>query len=229
MFDYEEFCPVSKTATIIGERWTIQIVREMHFGATRFSDFQRYLPKISPSLLAARLQSLEDNRILIKRRITGKRGYEYQLTPAGKALLPTILEMGKWGIRYVYDSLSDNELHSARLMRDISLTIDVSALPAGDTIIRFDFKDLQEHSCWSISVHDGKAELCEGAPQSEVDVTFTTTLGVFTKVWMGSTDLHSAMARGELRITGAPVYTKRLMRWLRLNQFAPFNPNFKAG
>lgn len=228
MFDYEEFCPISKTAMIIGERWTIQIIREMHFGVTRFTEFQRYMPKISTSLLATRLQSLEDNGVLIKKKIQGKRGYEYLLTPSGKALLPMILEMGKWGVRYVYDSLSDNELNAERLLRDVSFTIDPSELPSGETIIRFDFKDLDEHSVWFIKVHDGKCELCDGVPDEEVDVWITTTLSVFTRIWMGSTDLHAARERGEFRADGATVYTRRITRWLGLNQFASANPRYRG-
>ncbi|MBI3772124.1 MAG: helix-turn-helix transcriptional regulator [Gammaproteobacteria bacterium] len=47
MYDYSEFCPISKAASVLGERWTLQIIREILFGASRFSEFQKYLPKLS--------------------------------------------------------------------------------------------------------------------------------------------------------------------------------------
>ena len=228
MFDYAEFCPISKTAMIVGERWTIQIIREMHFGVTRFSEFQKYLPRISPSLLNTRLRSLEETGVIIKKKIKERKGYEYLLTPSGKALLPLILEMGKWGVRYVYDSLSDEELNAERLIRDVSTTIDTSELPSGDTVLRFKFFDLENYSYWYIKIHDGNVEVCDGVPENEIDVYITSTLATFTKVWMGSVDLHSAMDNGNLRIVGNDSYTRNLSRWLRLNQFAPENPNYKT-
>jgi len=228
MFDYAEFCPISKTAMIVGERWTIQIIREMHFGVTRFSEFQKYLPRISPSLLNTRLRSLEETGVIIKKKIKERKGYEYLLTPSGKALLPLILEMGKWGVRYVYDSLSDEELNAERLIRDVSTTVDTSELPSGDTVLRFKFFDLENYSYWYIKIHDGNVEVCDGVPENEIDVYITSTLATFTKVWMGSVDLHSAMDNGNLRIVGNDSYTRNLSRWLRLNQFAPENPNYKT-
>ena len=74
MYDYEEVCPVSRAASILCERWTLQIVREMLFGASRFSDLQKYLPKLSPTLLNTRLKTLEQQGIVIRTRIAEKRG-----------------------------------------------------------------------------------------------------------------------------------------------------------
>ena len=150
MYDYEEFCPISKTASILGERWTIQIIREMHFGVTRFNDFRKFMPSLSPTLLNKRLKSLEENDILYRRKINQQKGFEYILTPGGKAMLPIIQEMGKWGVGFVFDSLSDNELNAERLVRDISFTIDGSELPSGDTVIRFKFTDLDQNPHWFI-------------------------------------------------------------------------------
>ena len=228
MYDYEEFCPISKTASILGEKWTIQIVRELHFGVTRFNDFMKFMPRISPTLLNTRLKSLEENGIIYRRRIHERRGYEYLLSPSGKALLPIILEMGKWGVSFVYDSLSDNELNAERLIRDICLTIDTEALPSGDTVIRFKFEDLNKFSYWYIKIGGNKPELCEGVPEVEVDVYFKSTLLVFTEIWMGSRSLKSAIDRGEITVVADPVYTKNLLKWLRLNQFASHNPKYRS-
>ena len=132
--------------------------------------------------------------------------------------------MGKWGVSFVYDSLSDNELNAERLIRDICLTIDTEALPSGDTVIRFKFEDLNDFSYWYIKIIGNKPELCEGVPEVEVDVYFNSTLLVFTEIWMGSRSLKSAIDKGQLTVVADPVYTKNLSKWLCLNQFAPFNP-----
>jgi len=228
MYDYEEFCPISKTASILGERWTIQIIREMHFGVTRFNEFRKFLPGISPTLLNTRLKTLEASGILHRRKIRQQKGFEYLLTPAGKAMLPIIQEMGKWGVGFVYDSLSDKELNAERLVRDISFTIDPAALPSGDTVVRFKFHDLAENPYWYIKVHNGKAEVCDGVPESDIDVYITSPLMAFTEVWMGGRPLQAAIDRGEVEVVGHAVYTRHLTRWLGLNQFAEFNPNYRA-
>jgi DNA-binding HxlR family transcriptional regulator len=228
MNEYEEFCPISKTASILGEKWTVQIVREMHFGVTRFSEFMRFMPRISPTLLNTRLQSLEKNGVIYRRKIREQRGYEYLLTPAGKAMLPIILEMGKWGVSFVYDSLSDSELNAERLIRDISMTIDPSALPSGDTVVRWKFTDLVETPYWYIKIHEGKGEVCDGAPEIEVDVYFTCSLMVFTEIWMGSRNLRAAIDNNELEVIGDSVYTRNLAKWLGLNVYARYNPKFRS-
>jgi DNA-binding HxlR family transcriptional regulator len=228
MYEYEEFCPISKTASILGEKWTVQIVREMHFGVTRFSEFMRFMPRISPTLLNTRLQSLEKNGVIYRRKIREQRGYEYLLTPSGKAMLPIILEMGKWGVSFVYDSLSDNELNAERLVRDISTTIDPAALPSGDTVVRWKFTDLAETPYWYIKIHEGKGEVCEGAPEIEVDVYFTCSLMTFTEIWMGSRNLQAAIDNNELEVIGDSVYTRNLTKWLGLNVYAKYNPKFRS-
>jgi DNA-binding HxlR family transcriptional regulator len=50
-FDYGEACPVSMAASVLAERWTLQIIREMFLGSTKYSQFQKYMPNISPTLL----------------------------------------------------------------------------------------------------------------------------------------------------------------------------------
>ena len=60
MPEYGQFCPVAKASDIIGERWTVLILRELLLGTTRYNDFQRGLSRISPTLLSKRLKMLED-------------------------------------------------------------------------------------------------------------------------------------------------------------------------
>jgi len=56
MFDYGEACPVSMATSVLCERWTLQIIRELFLGATRYSEIQKFIPNISPSLLKTRLR-----------------------------------------------------------------------------------------------------------------------------------------------------------------------------
>src|SRR3954469_7583441 len=64
---YGQFCPISKAAEVLGERWTILIIRELLLGTNRYSDFQRALSKISPTLLTKRLNELVDSGLVCRR------------------------------------------------------------------------------------------------------------------------------------------------------------------
>ena len=67
MSQYGQFCPIAKTTELLGERWTLLIIRELMLGTHRYSDFQRALSRISPTLLTKRLKQLEAAGILIRK------------------------------------------------------------------------------------------------------------------------------------------------------------------
>ena len=84
MTDYGQFCPVAKATELLGERWTILILRELFLGTHRYSEFQRALSRISPSLLTKRLKQLEAAGILVSKVNNGRKGHDYFLTPVCK-------------------------------------------------------------------------------------------------------------------------------------------------
>ena len=88
MSEYGQFCPVAKASDIIGERWTVLILRELLLGTTRFNDFQRALSRISPTLLSKRLKELEKKGLIVRKRSPGQERHEYQLTACGRELEP---------------------------------------------------------------------------------------------------------------------------------------------
>jgi len=225
MYDYGEACPISRATSVLCERWTLQIIREMMLGATRFSEFQKYLPKISPSLLNSRLRLLVDNGIIIRKRIPEKRGFEYQLSPCGKALGPVLGELGKWGMNWIYDGLEDSQLDVAVLLRDIAVLLKTDLLPAGDTVMQFTFTDLEKSSRQFILVHGNKREVCGENPGYEVDIYFRSTLRTLSEIWWGDVGLPSACNDESLKVVGSPVYTKSLSKWFPVSSFAAENKN----
>src|SRR5262245_66405070 len=97
MRSYAQYCPVAKATEVLGDRWTLLIVRELLGGASGFNELQRGLPGISRSVLSDRMRALERTEILERR--TGPRGrtLEYRLTPAGRDLQPVLQAIGEWG------------------------------------------------------------------------------------------------------------------------------------
>jgi len=95
-------CPVARTLDLIGERWTILLLRDLLLhGPRRFQDFQASLPGVAPNILSARLKAMEDNG-LVRRELYNERPprLEYVLTELGMSLGPVVKAMRDWGNKH---------------------------------------------------------------------------------------------------------------------------------
>ena len=126
---YGQFCPMAKATELVGEKWTLLVLRELFLGTTRFSDFQRALSRMSPTLLSKRLRHLEQCGIVIRKKRPGQRGYEYRLSAAGRELGPLIEILATWGMRWARARLTNDELDVEFLMREMQRQLDVEKLP----------------------------------------------------------------------------------------------------
>jgi DNA-binding HxlR family transcriptional regulator len=90
-----ESCPIARTLEIVGERWTLLVIRDAFYGVRRFSDFRAHLD-IPKAVLAERLSLLVDEGVLARAAGEGRRG-EYVLTAKGRRLWPTIWSLATWG------------------------------------------------------------------------------------------------------------------------------------
>ena len=96
-------CPVAKTLDLIGERWTLLLLRDLLLqGPRRFQDFQASLPGVAPNILSARLKSMEDHG-LVRRQLYNERPprLEYVLTDKGRSLGPIVKAMRDWGNKHL--------------------------------------------------------------------------------------------------------------------------------
>ncbi len=98
-------CPIALTATLIGDRWTPLIVRDLAPGCRRFSELQRSLDGISPKSLSARLRRLEEAGVVTRSCFAEMPPrVEYRLTDKGLALLHVIESMRDFGILWLSES-----------------------------------------------------------------------------------------------------------------------------
>ncbi len=119
MKSYGQDCPVAKTLDVLGDRWTLLIVRELFFGRTRFAEFQARLPGIPTNLLGDRLKQLEESGI-VERRFYSQHPprAEYVLTEKGRALDRVLTALAEWGGRFVCSE--DDTSKPARLPRFVA-------------------------------------------------------------------------------------------------------------
>lgn len=97
--NYNQFCPLAYSLDLIGDRWTLLIIREMVYGPRRYKDLLDALPGIGTNLLAARLKELEGAEIIRHRLLPPPAGSQvYELTEHGQGLIHPMLELARWGL-----------------------------------------------------------------------------------------------------------------------------------
>jgi DNA-binding HxlR family transcriptional regulator len=99
---YDQDCPVARTLDLIGERWTVLILRDLiRKGPQRFQDLQQSLPGVAPNTLSARLKALEHAELVRRKPYSDHPPrLEYQLTDKGKTLGPVLAALRDWGRRH---------------------------------------------------------------------------------------------------------------------------------
>jgi DNA-binding HxlR family transcriptional regulator len=221
---YGQFCPVAKATEVIGEKWTLLILRELLLGTCRFNDFHRALSRISPTLLTKRLKHLEERGIIIRKKISGQRGCEYRLTAAGKELAPLIETLAVWGMRWARGQMTDNELDVEFLMWDLQRRIQTQNLPAGQTVICFQFDELDKYKTWWIVAFDDKVDLCTEDPGKEVDLYIRSTVRTLVEIWEGDVELKAALAAGQITTHGLHLLERSMSDWLGLCLYKDVRP-----
>lgn len=216
---YGQFCPIAKATEILGEKWTFLIVRELLMGGRRFNEIQRGLGGISPALLTSRLKSLEQQGMLVRRRGSGERQYEYYPTEACQALLPVLKGLGDWGLVWARNNVLDVDLDVDLLMLYLERSIDPSRMIGKESVIQFKFDDLSEQKDWWLLVKDERVDLCIVDPGKDVNVYFNCTVRTMHDVWMGDRTYSDAMKSGDLIVEGEPALVRNIRAWLRPSVF----------
>ncbi|MBG7622001.1 helix-turn-helix transcriptional regulator [Herbaspirillum sp. AP02] len=124
-----EACPVARSVDLIGDRWSLLIVRDAFDGMRRFGDFQRSLG-VARNILADRLRKLVDAGILETQDASDGTAYqEYVLTAEGESLFPVVVALRQWGERHLFER---GEPHSVLVDKRTGKSIPFMAPAAKD-------------------------------------------------------------------------------------------------
>ncbi|MHB1597062.1 MAG: winged helix-turn-helix transcriptional regulator [Streptosporangiaceae bacterium] len=215
---YHQFCPVAKAMELLDERWTLLLVRELVTGSERFNDLRRGLPRMSPALLSRRLGQLVRAGLVDRRHEDGQ--VRYVLTPAGRELRPVVEAIGAWGTRWVGE-IGDAELDPQLLLWDMHKNVNLDAVPAGRTVVRFRFPDAAPGARdWWLVITDRDVDVCDTDPGFEVTVTMTARLRCMTEIWLGDLSWAQALRTGALEVTGPEALRRAAPGWFALSVFA---------
>ena len=208
-----QYCPVSRALDVLGERWTLLILRDMLVGATRFNDIARGLPGLSRTLLATRLRRLERAGVITRD------GTAYALTPAGRALEPLVFGMAEWGARWAFGDPEDHELDAELLVWWMHTRLDTARLGGDRQVVHVRFAD--EPKRFWIVVERGVPSVCTADPGFDVTLTISSDVRSLYQVWLGRLPLGAALRRGVVAVEGPRDVVRQVGDVLRLSPVAP--------
>jgi DNA-binding HxlR family transcriptional regulator len=211
MRTYAQYCPIVRAVEVLGDRWTLLIVRDMLVGASRFNEIARGLPGLSRALLSRRLRQLQ-NAGLVVRTADG-----YTLTRAGQDLRPLVFGLADWGARYAFGNPRPEELDPELLMWWMHGRIDTSTLEKR-AVIQVEVAD-RRRKYWLV-LEPGDASVCYTDPGFDIDAVLAADLPTLYRMWEGEIELLDAVRAGEIDLTGARWIVRGLPTWLRLSPVA---------
>jgi DNA-binding HxlR family transcriptional regulator/putative sterol carrier protein len=220
MTDYAQYCPVALASSVIAERWTPLIVRELVLGGRRFNEIDRGLPGISRSLLKQRLDHLERKGVVTRVELTHGRGHEYQLTPAGRDLEGVIMALGEWSVRWMFSEPEPREVDPVTLTWWMSRRMVADAMPDGRTVVQFDYTGDDPARIWMV-MERRETSVCTDHPGYDVDVVVTSAPVELMRVFSGTVSYREALVAGTITVSGQRRLTTALPSWFAWSPFAP--------
>lgn len=205
---YNQYCGLAYALEIVGERWTLLIVRELMAGPRRFKDLLDGLPGISTNLLAERLKRLEQQGLLCRRLLPPPAGSTvYELSPVGLGLEQTLLELGKWGSQFV--PASPDEAQVLRL-GSYALTLKTFFRPELAAGVDETYELQVGQEVLQVQVRQGQIEVQQGQALRP-DAVFRTDMGTYLGLLQRKVEPEEAMARGLVRVEGDPAALNRFL------------------
>jgi DNA-binding HxlR family transcriptional regulator len=224
MKNYGQYCPVSRAAEVLAERWTPIVVRNLLNGATTFNGIAEGAPGIPRSLLVQRLRHLERAGVISIRPNQTGRGQRYELTDSGRDLTKVVDALGTWGARWL-------DLNHEHANPDFVLwawchdSLAWDRLPTERTVVRFEFPDQppSRQRYWII-FEPSAAEVCDTDPGFGVDLVVTANALTLARWHLGHIDWSTALRSGDVHVTGPRTLARQLPTWNRRSRFASTQP-----
>ena len=220
---FGQFCPVAVACEVFAQRWTPLILRELFAGSQHYNEIHRGVPLMSRALLSRRLRELEDAGVITRRRLSGKRGYEYNVTVAGYEFKPVVEALGAWGQRWTIRVQRGN-LDAGLLMWNIRRRIACARLPDRRVVACFRFTGIPRSyrgpKVFWLVLERSDVELCVEDPGLDIELDVEADVETMIRVWLGDLSFDAASRSGNVKLTGARGLKAALPTWLMLSHFA---------
>lgn len=210
---YDQFCATARTLDLIGERWTLLLVRELLSGPKRFGDLHRNLHGLGTALLSERLRHLQDEGLV--RAVTlpaPARSAAYELTEAGAELRPIVMAIARWGLRWAIGEMNEGDAFEPGWA---VLALEAIFDPAGAEDVRCVYEFRIGAEILHARVDSGEIDARYG-PAERPDLCLAAPEATFAEIAAGHTTLADAIKAGTVAVTGdmgALEDMRRVFRW----------------
>jgi DNA-binding HxlR family transcriptional regulator len=178
---YAQFCALARAAEILGERWTLLIIRELLLGQKRFSDLSDRLSGVSPTVLTTRLNALIETGVV--QRVTLPPPFNaqvYELTQVGLGLRPAVRELIRWGGHFIFPMRADDEFEPDWGLLALDASARRTPTPAHKIVLRIRHKA----KIASFLIEGGEAGTTiirsDGPGSATIETTFETLLPIIS-------------------------------------------------
>lgn len=209
-----DYCPVSQSIDLLGDRWTLGVVFHVLLGRTRFNELREVMPRIPPATLSKRLKLLVRADI-ITRTETDDGRIVYEPTEAGAELYDVMYRLGIWGERWMRELITDDHVDPAKIMWDIRRCLDPERMPAQRVVVHFEFIGAPSDKSHFWMVLDQTApDLCVVDPGYGDDLIVRSRPASMGAMWMGDQPLGDLVSAGAITVTGPPRLANQLSDWI---------------
>lgn len=217
---YGQFCGLARAAEIVGQRWTLLILRDLTVGPQRYSDLVSGLPGIPTNTLASRLKELEEEGLVERAAPSGaERSVVYRLTPRGEELGPALDALSRWGAGGMRTPREGEIVTSASITSSLRVA-------AGDGVVPADWnagytvrvRDIETQ----VLMRDGAITVAPG-PAEKPDLIITAGPQI-RDLLAGELDAQTAIATGVVQLEGDASLFQRFADTMRV----PYSPHVPA-
>ncbi|MGW3647279.1 winged helix-turn-helix transcriptional regulator [Streptomyces sp. NPDC000878] len=202
---YDQYCSTARALDVVGDRWTLLIVRELLAGPRRYTDLHADLPGVSTDVLASRLKDMERDGLTTRRRLLPPgAAYVYELTDRGRQLLPVLQALGEWGAPELTERRATDAVRAhwfaLPLLRGLG---DVS----GGGLVEVRLEEGEFHLYVGA---EGVPVYGAGPAPEEPDARLSMDTGTCAAVGRGDLSVLDAVRGGRIEVTGEGTLAKAL-------------------
>jgi DNA-binding HxlR family transcriptional regulator len=208
---YGQYCGFARALELVGDRWTLMIVRDLLVEPKRFSDLERGLPGIPSNILTTRLKEMEEAGLVQRRVLPRPRsGVVYELTEVGAGLEPTVFALGRWGARLLGAPREGEIITADGLVTALRTTFQPRAAKGLVVAYELRFGDLVLHA----RIRNGCLNVGKG-PASDSDLVIETG-PVFRALLAREITPRQAIRSGSVRVRGKHELFERFVQVFRI-------------
>lgn len=215
---YTDYCPISTGVDVLGDRWTPLIIRELTMGAGGFNEIHRGIPRVSRTLLAQRLRTLERRGVLRRDTADKAKPGGYTLTPAGEALSRIVWAMGHWAAEWMFSDPTEEICDGLSLIWRMHQHAEPAKLPRRQTIVHLVLTGDGGAEGW-LDIDAEGMTVCKDDQGKNVDLAVEADTAHMYRWLMGMVPFKDLVASGHARLLGPSRLARAFPLWFRPSAF----------